>query len=109
VESKREERRTDSDVAIDPEGNETRVLHDLVNFCNQDVVEIGCGDGRMTWRYADQTRSVLAIDTNAEAIEHASQTTHDALKSRVTFRVGDSARMVLPPASFDTAILSWSL
>lgn len=97
------------EIAIDPEGNETRVLHDLVNFSDQDVVEIGCGDGRLTWRYADQTRSVLAVDTNAEAIESAIHMTSDALKSRVTFRVGDSARMVLPPASFDTAILSWSL
>ena len=37
---------------LDPEGVETRVLHDLVDFRGKDVLEIGCGDGRMTWRYA---------------------------------------------------------
>ena len=32
---------------IDSEGNELRVLHELVNFMARDVLEIGCGDGRL--------------------------------------------------------------
>jgi tRNA G46 methylase TrmB len=35
-------------VRVDPENNETRALLDLVNFTNKRVLEIGCGDGRLT-------------------------------------------------------------
>jgi len=95
--------------AVDPEGNETRVLHDLIDFRGKDVVEIGCGDGRMTWRYADLARSVLGLDPNQERIEEARRQTPDHLKSIVTFRAGDVASVGLPAKGFDVAILSWSL
>jgi hypothetical protein len=35
---------------VDPEGNETHALHALVNLKAKHVLEIGCRDGRMTWR-----------------------------------------------------------
>ena len=95
--------------AVDPEGNETRVLHKLVDFRGKDVVEIGCGDGRMTWRYAELTRSVLGLDPNQERIKLASESTPDNLKSIVTFRAGDIASDGLPDKGFDVALLSWSL
>ena len=47
---------------IDPEGVETRVVHDLIDFSAKNVLEIGCGDGRLTWRFADAAASVLAFD-----------------------------------------------
>ncbi|HVC81529.1 MAG TPA: class I SAM-dependent methyltransferase [Chloroflexota bacterium] len=94
---------------IDPEGNETRVLHALIDFRDKDVLEIGCGDGRMTWRYAAHTRSVLALDPNAARIEQAIASTPDALKPVVTFRVADIAKSSLPERAFDLAVLSWSL
>src|SRR5215470_5938927 len=49
-------------VVHDPEHAETRVIHDLLDFTGTDVLEVGCGNGRLTWRYADRTRSVLALD-----------------------------------------------
>jgi ubiquinone/menaquinone biosynthesis C-methylase UbiE len=97
------------EYAVDPEGNETRVLHDLIDFRGKDVVEIGCGDGRMTWRYAELARSVLALDPNQERIKEASERTPAILKPTVTFRAGDIASVGLPEKGFDVAILSWSL
>ena len=94
---------------VDREGNETRVLHDLVDFRGTDVVEIGCGDGRMTWRYAGLARSVLNLDPNQERIRAASKSTPSILKPIVTFRVGDVSSIELPENGFDVAILSWSL
>jgi tRNA G46 methylase TrmB len=41
-------------IRIDPENNETPALFDMVNFSEQRVLEIGCGNGRVTWRYADK-------------------------------------------------------
>jgi ubiquinone/menaquinone biosynthesis C-methylase UbiE len=95
--------------AIDPEGTETRILHELIDFREKDVVEVGCGDGRMTWRYAAQTHSVLALDPNAERIAQAVASTPAPLTPIVTFRVADIANVSLPAAAFDIGLLSWSL
>jgi ubiquinone/menaquinone biosynthesis C-methylase UbiE len=95
--------------AIDPEGNELRVLHELINFRDKDVVEVGCGEGRMTWRYADRSRSVLALDPDRDRIQTAITSTPADLKAKVTWQVADIGRVTLPAAGFDVAILSWSL
>ncbi len=95
--------------AIDPEGNETRALHEMVDFDGKDILEIGCGDGRMTWRYAQRARSVLALDPKAERIEQGIASTPEALRPIVTFRVANIADVSLPGEAFDVAILSWSL
>lgn len=95
--------------AIDPEGTETRTLHDLVDVRDKEVVEVGCGDGRLTWRYAAQARSVLALDPKEDRIAQAIAATPQALQSIVTFRVADIASASLPAGAFDLALLSWSL
>ena len=95
--------------AIDPEGNETRVLHELIDFRGLDVVEVGCGDGRMTWRYAAHAQSVLALDPNEERVRKAIASTPENLKPIVTFRRADIANVSLPEGAFDVALLSWSL
>jgi ubiquinone/menaquinone biosynthesis C-methylase UbiE len=94
---------------IDPEENETRVLHELCDFSRKDVLEVGCGDGRLTWRYANGVRSVLGLDPNPEWIERAIASTPESLKPVVRFRVGDITRTRLPKEAYDVAILSWSL
>ena len=95
--------------AIDPEGHETRILHELVDVRDKDVVEVGCGDGRMTWRYAAQARAVLALDPNEVRVTQAIASTPDALKPIVTFRVADVVTASLPAEAFDVALLSWAL
>ena len=46
----------------DPENQETRALLEMVYFSGQHVLEIGCGDGSKTFRYADKAARVTAID-----------------------------------------------
>jgi cyclopropane fatty-acyl-phospholipid synthase-like methyltransferase len=58
-------------VRIDPEGNETAALFDLVDLEGREVLEIGCGDGRLTWRYADRAAHVTAIEPFEDAIARA--------------------------------------
>lgn len=96
-------------VTIDPEGTETRILHELVDFTAKDVVEVGCGDGRMTWRYAKLARSVLGLDPNETRIAEAREYMPETLGPIVTFRVGNVESVGLPDRGFDVAILSWSL
>src|SRR5438552_3300086 len=95
--------------ALDPEENESRVIHELVDFHGKDVLEIGPGEGRLTWRFADRAATVLALDPNETRIEVARKSMAEPIRSKVTFKVADVTTAALPKETFDVAILSWSL
>ncbi len=94
---------------IDPEGVEKRVLDNLIQFAESDVLEVGCGDGRMTWGFANTARSVLALDPDNSAIAVARAQTTDALMDKLTFQVADITKITLPRYTFDIAVFSWSM
>jgi 2-polyprenyl-3-methyl-5-hydroxy-6-metoxy-1,4-benzoquinol methylase len=98
-------------VRVDPENNETRALLDLVDFTGQRVLEVGCGDGRLTWRYAGQAKRVTAIDPFADAITRAKENIPNKLKDRVDFRhiAFEKFAAESKPSTFDRVILAWSL
>jgi len=73
------------------------------------VLELGCGDGRLTFRYAAPTARVLAVDPSADAIAAAVAGTPAGLADRVTFAVAGAAEVDAPAAEFDLALFSWSL
>ena len=96
-------------VRVDPEDSETIALHDFADFTGKRVLEIGCGDGRLTWRYAERTAHVIAIDPDAEAIDTAREDLPPALRDRVEFQVSRLEDFKPPHELFDIALLSWSL
>ena len=96
-------------VLPDPEDTETGALHDYADFYGKCVLEIGCGDGRLTWRYADRAASVVAIDPKAEDIENALEDCPDDLRHKIEFRVTRLEDLEIPAEKFDLALLSWSL
>jgi 2-polyprenyl-3-methyl-5-hydroxy-6-metoxy-1,4-benzoquinol methylase len=98
-------------IRIDPENNESRALFALADFTDRRVLEIGCGDGRLTWRYAHKAAHVIAIDPFEGSIRRATENTPDDLKSRVEFRhIGfEDFAAASASSAFDIAILSWSL
>lgn len=98
-------------IRVDPENNETRALFDLADFTGKDVLEIGCGDGRLTWRYASRAAHVTAIEPFAQAIARARENLPGELQGRVKFYHGAFLDFVAvsEPSTFDIVILSWSL
>ena len=96
-------------VLLDPEDTETRALHDYADFADKRVLEIGCGDGRLTWRYADRARHIVAIDPKAEDIETAVEDCPDDLRAKIEFRALRLEELDLSAEKFDLALLSWSL
>ena len=94
---------------IDPEGVETRALARLAPVNGLRVLELGCGDGRLTFRYASPAESVLAVDPDAEQIEAARAALPRELASVVTFAVAGAADVEVPHESFELALFSWSL
>ena len=93
----------------DPKGVEKQVLHDLGDFNGKDVFEVGCGEGRMTWLYADVAASVLGFDPNNDAISEARMQTPEHLANRVEFRVADMMDVVLDEGVYDVGVLAWSI
>lgn len=97
-------------IRVDPENNETRALFTLADFGGQQVLEIGCGDGRLTWRYADRAAHVTAIDPFAEGITRARENLPEELQGRVEFHhIAFEDFAAREPSTFDRTILSWSL
>ena len=96
-------------VSIDPEGVEIRLIHELVDFRGKSVLEVGSGDGRLTWRYAAEAGQVLALDPDEEDVKQAIEDTPADLRPKLRFQVADILQADLPEEAFDVAILSYSL
>lgn len=98
-------------ITADPNVSETAVLHELMDFTGRRVLEIGCGDGRVTWQYAAQAASVMAIDPNQEAIANAIKQRPAELSERVEFRVSSIEDFAVAPGTpgFDVVIFTRSL
>jgi 2-polyprenyl-3-methyl-5-hydroxy-6-metoxy-1,4-benzoquinol methylase len=98
-------------IATDPEGNETKALFDLVDLDGAEVLEVGCGDGRLTWRYADRAAHVLAIEPFGDAIARANLRLSETPNGRIEFRhvAFEDLAAATDADVFDVALLSWSL
>jgi ubiquinone/menaquinone biosynthesis C-methylase UbiE len=96
-------------LVIDPDGVEIEAIRELVDVRGARVLEIGCGDGRITLQYAHDAAAVVAFDKDEDAIRYANEARPVELRERVRFEAADAAEVELPPGEFDLALFSWSL
>lgn len=94
---------------LDPEGAHLAALRRLADFRDQRVIELGCGDGRLTVSVAAEAAHVLAFDSDVEAVERARRSLDADLAGRVDYRVASARAIDIEPGSFDLALFSWSL
>lgn len=94
---------------LDPEGAHLAALRRLADFRGARVLEMGCGDGRLTAGLAEEANRVVAFDPDAEAVEKARVALPDELAERVSFRVASAEQLEIAPGSFDLVVFSWSL
>lgn len=96
-------------VRLDPERLEVLRALNRVPIAGARVLEIGCGDGRATRRYARSARSVVGIDPDAGQISRAKRLLPARLRQKVRFEVGMAETLRFPDRSFDVVIFSTSL
>jgi ubiquinone/menaquinone biosynthesis C-methylase UbiE len=96
-------------VQKDPERNESRYLHQFADFRNKRVLEIGCGEGRLTWQYARDTRATVGIDLDRDALRVAAFDRPSGWEPNVCFVQAKSEVLPFSKEKFDIALLAWSL
>ena len=96
-------------LRIDPERNEVRALRQVTDWRGQRVLEVGCGDGRLTRRLAELGARVQAVDPDATQIRAARKALPRRFASRVRFRAGDAGCLKHAAGTLDVVVLSWSL
>jgi 16S rRNA A1518/A1519 N6-dimethyltransferase RsmA/KsgA/DIM1 with predicted DNA glycosylase/AP lyase activity len=92
-------------IIEDPEGHEAAALASIVpSFASRRVLEIGCGDGRLTRLYAGTAASVVAIDPDTDAIAAL----REEMPHVEAHAIGVE-ELALPPHSVDLVLFAWSL
>jgi ubiquinone/menaquinone biosynthesis C-methylase UbiE len=96
-------------IQKDPEGIEILKLENIVDFSGRHVLEIGCGDGRLTSKYGPLAARVTAIDPDSAVLRTASSNLSANLKPTSSFTRASAIDLPFPAQQFDLALLSWSL
>lgn len=96
-------------VKVDPEGNEIAALDRAVALRGKRIIEIGCGDGRLTRALAERALEVVAINPSPRDIGAARQSTPKHLKRRMRFLVATAEDLPFRDGEFAVAVFSWSL
>ena len=94
---------------LDPEGAHLAALRRLADFHGRRVLEMGCGEGRLTRGIAAEAASVLAFDPDADAVAEARASFPSELADRVAFKVACGKEIEIERGAFDLVVFSWSL
>lgn len=89
----------------DPEGKECKIIRDLLGPSAGNVLEVGCGDGRLTGALTIVSDSVLGLDPDPDSIDQA----RTLLDNGIALILGSGENIPLADDSVDTVIFSLSL
>jgi ubiquinone/menaquinone biosynthesis C-methylase UbiE len=88
----------------DRERKELTMILRYADLWGRDVLEVGCGDGRVSGNIAPHAKSLVAIDPDPERLEKAM-----AEMPGIDFRHGTGESLEFPNEAFDTVAFTFSL
>jgi len=91
---------------LDPEGAHLAALRRLADFRGRRVLEMGCGEGRLSVGLAADAARLLAFDPDAESVAAARRSLPAELVGRVSYRVASAQELEIER---DLVVFSWSL
>lgn len=94
---------------LDREGAHLAALLRVADFTGSRVLEVGCGDGRLTVAVAERAAHVFAFDPDDEAVARAVQSLPAELAARVTYATATATEVEVTTADYDILLFSWSL
>ena len=94
---------------VDPAGVMPRAILKAADFHDVRVLEVGAGDGRLTFQYAAEPRSVVGIDTKEQDIRAASQRWGGERRGDVQFLCASATALPFSAEQFGIVLLASSL
>ena len=85
---------------------ELQRIEAVVSLEGARILDVGCGEGRLTGFAAARAASVYAFDPNAERVDKARSA---VAVERVRFAVHGAEALDVERESFDVALCGWSL
>ncbi|HEV8669806.1 MAG TPA: class I SAM-dependent methyltransferase [Candidatus Limnocylindria bacterium] len=89
-------------------GHEARLIERHAGLAGRDVLEVGCGNGRLTVEYARRAGHVVALEPNREMIREARARARARGIVNATF-LARPAQTGIRGGPFDVVLFSWSL
>ncbi len=97
-------------ITIDPAQRELRALERVTRWHGRRVLEVGCGDGRLTMRLARLgAATIRAFDPAAKVVRAARAALPSRYHGRVDYRVGRAERLPYRAHEFDCVVFAWAL
>jgi ubiquinone/menaquinone biosynthesis C-methylase UbiE len=93
----------------DPENFEIEHLEQIFPDINSRILDIGCGDGRLTRFFAQNASCVVGTDIEPEKLVIASKSLTEPIPGNVNFTAAEAELMPFADGTFNLAIFSWSL
>jgi ubiquinone/menaquinone biosynthesis C-methylase UbiE len=95
---------------MDPAGKEIRALQRMVEWKGKRVLEIGCGEGRLTLRLAAfRPRHIEAMDPDQTKVQTARKNLPEKYRKLIRYHVAHAERLRYPREQFDIVIFAWAL
>lgn len=93
----------------DETGVEGAAIERLVALDRRRVIDVGCGDGRLTTFAAARGATVYAFDPNQESLIAAEAALTAEQRHRVRFAAHTAETLEVARERFDIALCGWSL